>query len=54
MGRDEYLGGRGSIVMKMLALLPVADEHGEELGAAGLMRYLNEMMGSPPLTSAPT
>jgi hypothetical protein len=47
MGRDEYLGGRGSIVMKMLALFPVADEQGEELGGAGLMRYLNEMMWFP-------
>jgi hypothetical protein len=47
MGRDKYLGGEGSILMKMLALLPVADEHGEELRAAGLMRYLNEMMWFP-------
>lgn len=47
LGRDEYLDGQGSIVMKMLALMPVADERGEELAAAGLMRYLNEMMWFP-------
>ena len=47
LGRDVYLGGRGSIAVKMLALWPVADEHGEELRAAGLMRYLNEMAWFP-------
>ena len=47
LGRDLYLEGRGGILMKMLALLPVADEHGEELRAAGLMRYLNEMSWFP-------
>jgi hypothetical protein len=47
VGRDEYLEGKGSIVMKMLALVPVADEHGDELRAAGLMRYLNEIMWFP-------
>jgi hypothetical protein len=47
LGRDEYLDGAGSIVMKMLAAMPVAEERGEELAAAGLMRYLNEMMWFP-------
>jgi hypothetical protein len=47
LGRDEYLGGKGSIVMKMLAIVPLADEHGDELAAAGLMRYLNETMWFP-------
>ncbi|MCR6656444.1 MAG: hypothetical protein NVV63_11665 [Opitutus sp.] len=48
LGRDAYLEGEGSIVMKLLALLPVADERGDELRAAGLMRYLNEMLWFPP------
>lgn len=47
LGRDEYLEGKGSIVMKLLAVLPLADEHGAELAAAGLMRYLNETMWFP-------
>ncbi len=47
LGRDEYLGGAGSILMKMLALMPVAEEHGEALRAAGLMRFLNEMAWFP-------
>jgi len=47
LGRDEYLEGNGSIVMKVLASIPVADERGDELRAAGLMRYLNEMMWFP-------
>lgn len=47
LGRDEYLGGVGSIAMKLGALVPVADESGVALRAAGLMRYLNEMMWFP-------
>ena len=47
LGRDEYLDGTGSIVMKMLSVYPVADERGEELGPASLMRYLNEMTWFP-------
>lgn len=47
LGRDEYLGGDGSILMKALAVVPVADQRGEELRAAGLMRYLNETMWFP-------
>ena len=47
LGRDEYLDGAGSIVMKMLAVYPVANERGQELGPAGLMRYLNEMAWFP-------
>lgn len=47
LGRDLYLGGEGSIAMKLLGLIPVAEERGEALRAAGLMRYLNEMMWFP-------
>lgn len=47
MGRDFYLDGNASIHMKMLSSFTLADERGPELGAAGLMRYLNEMMWFP-------
>lgn len=47
LGRDAYLDGEGSITMKLLSLFPVADEHGDDLRAAGLMRYLNEMLWFP-------
>jgi hypothetical protein len=47
IGRDEYLEGKGSILVKMAALVPLADERGEALRAAGLMRFLNEMMWFP-------
>lgn len=47
LGRDAYLDGEGSILMKMLSLFPVADEHGAPLREAALMRYLNEMMWFP-------
>jgi hypothetical protein len=47
LGRDEYLDGKGSILMKMLAVYRVADESGGPLGEAALMRYLNEMTWFP-------
>ena len=47
LGRDVYLDGETSILIRMGALLPLADERGEELRAAGLMRYLNEMAWFP-------
>lgn len=47
MGRDVYQDGAGSIVIRMGALLPLADEQGDALRAAGLMRYLNEMAWFP-------
>ena len=53
LGRDEYLGGQGSILIRLLGLVPVADEHGDELKAAGLMRYLNEAMWFPAALLGP-
>jgi hypothetical protein len=53
LGRDEYLEGKGSILIKLLSLVPVADEHGEQLAAAGLMRYLNESMWFPSALLGP-
>lgn len=48
LGRDEYLDGRGSILMKALGLYSVADEGGSEaMNDASLMRYLNEMAWFP-------
>jgi len=48
LGRDEYLDGRGSILMKALGLLRIADEGGSEaMNDASLMRYLNEMAWFP-------
>jgi hypothetical protein len=47
LGRDAYLDGEGSILMKVLSLFTVADEHGEALREAALMRYLDEMMWFP-------
>jgi len=47
LGRDSYLDGKGSILMKVLSLFAVAAERGAELNDAALMRYLNEMMWFP-------
>ena len=53
LGRDEYLDGNGSIVIKLLSLVPVASEHGEQLAEAALMRYLNECMWFPSALLGP-
>ncbi len=47
LGRDEYLGGDGSILIKALSLVPIAEERGDVMRAAGLTRYLNEAMWFP-------
>ena len=47
IGRDAYLDGRGSILIKLLGVVPVAAEDGPELREAALLRYLNETMWFP-------
>jgi hypothetical protein len=48
LGRDEYLDGQGSILMKALGFYSVADEAGNvAMNDASLMRYLNEMVWFP-------
>ncbi len=54
LGRDAYLEGEGSILIKLLALFPVADERGDALRAAGLMRFLNEMVWFPAALLGPS
>jgi len=46
--RDAYVGGRGSMQGKLLALVPVVDAHaGKELDAGTLQRYLAEAVWFP-------
>jgi hypothetical protein len=46
--RDAYIGGRGSMQGKILALVPVVDEHAKrELNTAALQRYLAEAVWFP-------
>lgn len=47
VGRDKYSNGKGSILIKMLATFNLASDTSPELGRAGLMRYLNEMLWFP-------
>lgn len=47
IGRDVYIDGKCSIAVRLLGLLVLASENGAELGKAGLVRYLNEMMWFP-------
>lgn len=47
MGRDVYLRGDSNISMRAFGMVAVADQRGPDMAAAGLMRYLNEMMWFP-------
>lgn len=47
LGRDAYLDGRGSLLVKMLSLFPMAKAAGSEIDQASMMRYLNEMVWFP-------
>jgi hypothetical protein len=47
LGRDTYAEGKGSILMKLCSLLPIADAAGEKVGQGAMMRYLNEMVWFP-------
>jgi hypothetical protein len=47
IGRDEYVNAKGSILMKCLAIIPVANQKGKKMNEASLLRYLNEMMWFP-------
>ena len=48
LGRDAYLGGRGSMLIKMLSLFPLVNvATGSEIDQGAMMRYLNEMTWFP-------
>lgn len=47
VGRDQYVGGKGSIDMRLLGLVPVARDSSAEMDQAALLRYLNEIMWFP-------
>jgi hypothetical protein len=46
-GRDEYLDGRGRMLIKAGGLVPIVDAGGPEMDEASLIRYLSEMPWFP-------
>jgi hypothetical protein len=46
-GRDEYLDGRGRMLIKAAGLVPVVDAEGPEMDQASLVRHLSEMPWFP-------
>lgn len=52
-GRDAYIEGRGSIDMRLLGLMPVAQQRGPEMDQGALLRYLNEIVWFPAAALAP-
>jgi hypothetical protein len=53
VGRDRYRAGEGSIRMKVLSLVPVADKAGGGLNQGALLRYLGETIWFPAGAVAP-
>ena len=53
VGRDRYADGTGSIKMRLLSLIPVADKSGGGLDQGALLRYLNETMWFPAAVLSP-
>jgi hypothetical protein len=54
VGRDAYVAGRGSIDMRLLGLIPVAQAEGPALDQGALLRYLNETMWFPAAALSPS
>lgn len=52
-GRDQYRDGEGSIQMRLLSLVPVADQRGGGLNQGALLRFLNETMWFPAAVLSP-
>ncbi len=53
VGRDRYTAGTGSIVMRLMSLIPVASKSGGGLNQGALLRYLNETMWFPAAAVSP-
>ena len=52
-GRDRYAEGRASIQMRMLSVIPVANDSGPELNQGAMLRFLNETMWFPAAILSP-
>ena len=53
VGRDAYVAGRGSVEMRVLGLIPVAQASGSALDQGALLRYLNEVLWFPAAALSP-
>jgi hypothetical protein len=53
IGRDRYRSGEGSIDMRVLSLVPVANKTGGGLNQGALLRFLGELQWLPGAALAP-
>jgi hypothetical protein len=47
VARDKYENGRGKMLIKALALFPIADAQGKEIDQGAMLRYLAEIVWFP-------
>ncbi|EON77555.1 hypothetical protein ADIS_1958 [Lunatimonas lonarensis] len=53
VGRDRYMDGKGEMLIKLNALLPVVNERGEKIDEGTLQRYLGEVVWYPSMALSP-
>ena len=53
LGRDKFVDGKGEMVIKMNALINLANEKGGKMDEGSLQRYLGEMVWFPSLAISP-
>jgi hypothetical protein len=53
VGRDEYTGGHGHMLIKVGGLIPVADATGPEIDQGTLLRFLGEIIWFPSAALQP-
>jgi hypothetical protein len=53
VGRDKFTDGKGHMLIKMNALLNLADEKGDKINESTMQRYLGEMVWFPSLALSP-
>lgn len=52
-GRDKYMQGRGEMLIRLNALIPIVNEKGPKLSEGSLQRFLGEMVWLPSLALSP-
>jgi hypothetical protein len=50
-GRDRYYQGKGNMLIKLMALFPVANESGDKIDQGALLRYLGEIVWFPTVVA---
>jgi hypothetical protein len=53
IGQDRFVAGKGNLEMRVLGVIPVANDSGADMDQGELLRYLNEIMWFPAAALSP-